>query len=226
MQIVNEAVHLEKNWIFIAIPKTGTTSIRTQLKQKGVPLIPNPHLNILQVRDAINFFFLTKNLAANKTFPSEKVKTYSQIKDESKIFFSNAFKFASVRNPWERAVSLFYRKEGVRNQQSLSFDSFIENHFFASDTCVHPTLHKNQFDWISDENEKILLDYIFKLENFSKAVRDINERTNGLIRLQDTVANKNRSSRSSEYRDLYSDKTKKMIAQRFEKDIDSFQFTF
>ena len=59
MQIVNEAVHLEKNWIFIAIPKTGTTSIRTQLKQKGVPLIPNPHLNILQVRDAINFFFLT-----------------------------------------------------------------------------------------------------------------------------------------------------------------------
>ena len=226
MQIVNEAVHLEKNWIFIAIPKTGTTSIRTQLKQKGVPLIPNPHLNILQVRDAINFFFLTKNLAVNKTFPSEKVKTYSQIKDESKIFFSNAFKFASVRNPWERAVSLFYRKEGVRNQQSLSFDSFIENHFFASDTCVHPTLHKNQFDWISDENEKILLDYIFKLENFSKAVRDINERTNGLIRLQDTVANKNRSSRSSEYRDLYSDKTKKMIAQRFEKDIDSFQFTF
>jgi hypothetical protein len=226
MQIVNEAVHLEKNWIFIAIPKTGTTSIRTQLKQTGVPLIPNPHLNILQVRDAINFFFLTKNLAVNKTFPSEKVKTYSQIKDESKIFFSNAFKFASVRNPWERAVSLFYRKEGVRNQQSLSFDSFIENHFFASDTCVHPTLHKNQFDWISDENEKILLDYIFKLENFSKAVRDINERTNGLIRLQDTVANKNRSSRSSEYRDLYSDKTKKMIAQRFEKDIDSFQFTF
>jgi hypothetical protein len=226
MQIVNEAVHLEKNWIFIAIPKTGTTSIRTQLKQTGVPLIPNPHLNILQVRDAINFFFLTKNLAVNKTFPTEKVKTYSQIKDESKIFFSNAFKFASVRNPWERAVSLFYRKEGVRNQQSLSFDSFIENHFFASDTCVHPTLHKNQFDWISDENEKILLDYIFKLENFSKAVRDINERTNGLIRLQDTVANKNRSSRSSEYRDLYSDKTKKMIAQRFEKDIDSFQFTF
>ena len=226
MQIVNEAVHLEKNWIFIAIPKTGTTSIRTQLKQTGVPLIPNPHLNILQVRDAINFFFLTKNLAVNKTFPTEKVKTYSQIKDESKNFFSNAFKFASVRNPWERAVSLFYRKEGVRNQQSLSFDSFIENHFFASDTCVHPTLHKNQFDWISDENEKILLDYIFKLENFSKAVRDINERTNGLIRLQDTVANKNRSSRSSEYRDLYSDKTKKMIAQRFEKDIDSFQFTF
>ena len=127
------------------------------------------------------------------------------------IFFSGAFKFASVRNPWERAVSLFYRKEGVRDQQNASFDSFIENHFYASDTCAHPTLHKNQIDWISDDNEKILLDYIFKLEDFSKAVQDIRERTNGLIKLQDTVANKNASSRSSEYRDLYSERTKKRI---------------
>lgn len=226
MQIVNEAVNLEDNWIFIAIPKTGTTSIRTQLRQTGVPLIPNPHLNILQVRDAISLFFLKKNLATNRSFPSMGVKTYSQIKDESRNFFSGAFKFASVRNPWERAVSLFYRKEGVRDQQNASFDSFIENHFYASDTCAHPTLHKNQIDWISDDNEKILLDYIFKLEDFSKAVQDIRERTNGLIKLQDTVANKNASSRSSEYRDLYSERTKKIIAQRFEKDIDIFQFTF
>ena len=97
---------------------------------------------------------------------------------------------------------------------------------YASDTCVHPTLHKNQLDWICDDKGKILLDYIFKLENFSNAINDIFERTNGLIRLENTVANKNESSKSSEYRNLYSEKTKKMIAKRFEKDIDTFQFTF
>ena len=226
MNIVNEAVHLEHKWIFIAIPKTGTTSIRTQLRQIGKPLIPNPHLDILQVRDAIDFFFLKKNLATNRSFPSVEVKTYSQIKNDSASFFSNAFKFSSVRNPWERAVSLFFRKEGVQEQQNLSFDQFIENHLYASDTCVHPTLHKNQLDWICDDSGKILLDYIFKLENFSNAIKDIFERTNGLIRLENTVANKNESSKSSEYRNLYSEKTKKMIAKRFEKDIDTFCFTF
>lgn len=226
MNIVNEAVHLEHKWIFIAIPKTGTTSIRTQLRQIGKPLIPNPHLDILQVRDAIDFFFLKKNLATNRSFPSAEVKTYSQIKNDSASFFSNAFKFSSVRNPWERAVSLFFRKEGVQEQQNLSFDQFIENHLYASDTCVHPTLHKNQLDWICDDSGKILLDYIFKLENFSNAIKDIFERTNGLIRLENTVANKNESSKSSEYRNLYSEKTKKMIAKRFEKDIDTFCFTF
>ena len=226
MHIVNEAVHLEHKWIFIAIPKTGTTSIRTQLRQIGEPLIPNPHLNILQVRDAIGIFFLKKNLATNRSFPSVEVRTYSQIKNDSASFFSNAFKFSSVRNPWERAVSLFFRKEGVQDQKNLSFDQFIENHLYASDTCVHPTLHKNQLDWICDDNGKILLDYVFKLENFSNAIEDIFERTNGLIRLENTVANKNESSKSSEYRNLYSEKTKKMIAKRFEKDIDTFQFTF
>ena len=226
MQIVNEAVHLEHKWIFIAIPKTGTTSIRTQLRQIGEPLIPNPHLNILQVRDAIGIFFLKKNLATNRSFPSVEVRTYSQIENDSASFFSNAFKFSSVRNPWERAVSLFFRKEGVQDQKNLSFDQFIENHLYASDTCVHPTLHKNQLDWICDDNGKILLDYVFKLENFSNAIEDIFERTNGLIRLENTVANKNESSKSSEYRNLYSEKTKKMIAKRFEKDIDTFQFTF
>ena len=226
MQIINEAVHLEHKWIFIAIPKTGTTSIRTQLRQTGIPLIPNPHLNILQVRDAIDIFFLKKNLATNRSFPSVEVKTYSQIRDDSVNFFSNAFKFASVRNPWERAVSLFFRKEGVRDQQNLSFDQFIENHLYASDTCVHPTLHKNQLDWICDDDGRILLDYIFKLENFSNAIKHIFERTNGLIRLENTVANKNEASKSSEYRNLYSEKTKKMIARRFEKDIDTFRFTF
>ena len=38
---------------------------------------------------------------------------------------------------------------------------------------------------------KNLLDYVFKLENFSNAIEDILERTNGLIRLENTVIKMN-----------------------------------
>jgi hypothetical protein len=31
---------------------------------------------------------------------------------------------------------------------------------------------------------------------------------------------------ASKYRDMYSERTRKIIAQRFEKDIDHFQYTF
>ena len=78
----------------------------------------------------------------------------------------------------------FFEKKAFRIRKIYLSDQFIENHLYASDTCVHPTLHKNQLDWISDDNGKILLDYIFKLENFSNAIEDIFERTNGLIRLE------------------------------------------
>ncbi len=44
--ILNEAVNFEKQCIFIAVPKTGTTSVRVQIGQQGTPLIPNPHLDI------------------------------------------------------------------------------------------------------------------------------------------------------------------------------------
>jgi len=54
--IVNEAVNFEKEVIFIAIPKTCTTTVRTQIYQEGIPIIDNPHLNIIQIKDLIYIY--------------------------------------------------------------------------------------------------------------------------------------------------------------------------
>lgn len=51
----NESINFGKEVIFIAIPKTGTTSIRRQLAQEGRAMINYPHLSINQVKD-IDFF--------------------------------------------------------------------------------------------------------------------------------------------------------------------------
>ena len=70
------------------------------------------------------------------------------------------------------------------------------------------------------------MDYVYKLENFGQAINEIAERTNGLIQLESNIANRNPSSRAHSYRDLYTEETKKVIAKRFEKDIDYFKYTF
>ena len=226
VQVVNEAVHLQQNWIFVAIPKTGTTSIRKQTIQRGRPLVPNPHLNILQIKDAIKVFFLRENLATNTNYPSNHIKSYSEIQDDALRFFDQSFKFSCVRNPWERAVSLYYRQEGIKVSDSLSFNEFVKNHFYASDTCVHPTLHRNQIDWLCDENGIILMDYIFKLEEFESAIKHIFDCTKGKLNLQFRIENRNDVSQSTDYRSLYNDECRKMIQKRFEKDIDHFKFSF
>lgn len=224
--ILNEAVNFDKQCIFIAVPKTGTTTVRSQLRQQGHALIGNPHLNIVQVRDSLYVYFLIRALGRNESFPSESIPADADLRAQAKEVFSAFFKFSAVRNPWARAVSLYSRREGVKTLDQISFEEFCEKHFYASDTCRHPTLHHNQLDWLCDENGQCIMDYIYKIEDFDNAISEIADRTNGRIKLANKSENVNPRSLSKKYRERYTEKTKKIIASRFEKDIDYFRYTF
>jgi hypothetical protein len=224
--LLNEAFHEPLRCIFIAIPKTGTTSIRTQLQQTGKFLIPNPHLSILQVRDCIYPYYLQRSLGKNLSFPTQPLIDDATIRNKAASDFESFFKFSTVRNPWARAVSLYFRKEGKSPSEIMDFESFCDQHFYASDTCKHPTLHRNQYDWLCDESGKPLMDYVGKLESISEALEEIARRTNNRLGLKFQHENQNQRSPASSYRDVYNERTKKIIAQRFEKDIDYFKYTF
>lgn len=225
-RILNQAVNFEKQCIFIAVPKTGTTTVRSQLRQPGTPLIPHPHLNIIQVRDSLYVYFLTQALGKNTSFPSDSIPSDAELRLKAEMVFGSFFKFSAVRNPWARAVSLYSRREGVETKGNISFEEFCENHFYASDTCRQPTLHQNQLDWLCDENGECIMDYVYKLEEFDSAVREIDKLTNGRVKLEKRNVNRNPSSESTSYRDLYTERTRKLVAKRFEKDIDTFKYTF
>lgn len=224
--LLNEAFHEPFQFIFIAIPKTGTTSIRSQLKQVGTFLIPNPHLTALQIRDCIYPFYLLRNLEKNSKFPTRSIATDAAIREQARHSFASFFKFSMVRNPWARAVSLYFRKEGERVSKKMDFESFCEQHFYASDTCVHPTLQQNQIDWLVDDNGQCVMDYVGKLETIEEAVREVHERTNGRMKLAAQHSNRNPDSRANSYRDVHSARTKKIIYQRFERDIEHFKYLF
>jgi len=224
--IANEAVNFEKEVIFIAIPKTGTTSVRTQLKQEGIPIIENPHLNIVQIRDLIYIFLLKQSLGTNNSFPEGNIAFDIDLRKKSEQLFNSFFKFSAVRNPWARAVSLYFRREGIQSKNKMTFETFCENHLYASDTCRQPTMHRNQYDWLSSNEGQILMDYIYKVEEFEKAIGEIKEITNGRLILDNVKRNLNPDSKSKDYRNIYNDKTQKIIEKRFEKDIDFFKYTF
>jgi hypothetical protein len=223
---VNDAVNLELEAIFIAIPKTGTTTVRNQIAPRPPYLVPFPHLNILQVRDSLYLHFLMNALNKNRRFPTKAVLSDADVRAQALATFQNFFKFSSVRNPWARAVSLYFRNEGVKVSQRVSFEEFCDRHLFASDTCLNPTLHRNQIDWITDETGAIAVDYFYKIEEFEKRIPEIRERSGGRLDLRPLQSNVNLRSTSRTYPDLYNDRTRKLIGTRFEKDIDTFGYTF
>lgn len=225
--IPNQAVNFDKRCIHIAIPKTGSNTVRSQLRPKGEPLIANPHLDILQVRDAICFYFLKKSSANNNSYPTkESLPNYADVRKQAATTFDSFFKFGPVRNPWARAVSLYHRREGIPMSGQMTFEEFCENHLYASDTCVYPTLHRNQLDWFCDEHGNFIMDYVFKIEEFETAIKEIEERTERRIKLEYRKANANPASRAQDYRKAYTSRTKNLIGDQFKTDIEYFGYEF
>lgn len=223
---VNEALNAPLNCIFIAVPKTGSTSIRSQLRQKGKPMFPGPHLNICQIRDVIYPALLLAGRGQNRSFPTTLPPSDDGLRETAAAIFQSAFKFACVRNPWARAVSLYARREGILLKEHISFETFLDHHSFASDTCLIPTRHKTQSQWLCAPDGTMLMDYVFKLEDAKTAFRDIAELTEGRVILENRRENQNDQSQSDRYRDLYTDRTRKLISKQFAEDIDRFEFRF
>lgn len=225
-KLLNEAVNFDLRCIFIAIPKTGTTTVRKQIQQAGEPLIRSPHLSILQVRDSLYVHLLRLELGRNRSFPSTQVADDQDIRRNALAVFESFFKFAAVRNPWARAVSLYCRRDGVQMRTRISFAEFCEKHFYASDTCIYPTLHANQYDWLCDEKGECIMDFVYKVENFEEAIKSIALRTGDRVTLACGTSNKNPESKAGTYRQIYDGYTKGLIAKRFEKDIAVFKYSF
>ena len=74
-------------FVFLQTTKTGSSSIYVTLKEKYKTVNPENHLNAVQAK---RFF------------------------DEKKYNWDEYFKFAFVRNPWDRYVSAYYyRKQAL-----------------------------------------------------------------------------------------------------------------
>ena len=91
---------------------------------------------------------------------------------------------------------------------------------------ILPAKHKNQIDWLTSSDGELLMDYVYKVEDFEKAIKIIRDKTNNKINLSNVKYNSNPISKSSEYREMYNYETRKLIEKRFEKDIDYFKYKF
>jgi len=194
--------------IFIEVPKTGSTSIRTIL---GHP--EKPHLNI---QEAKKKFFKELSQVRNP------IKRYFQTKSLTHSW-NNYYKFGFVRNPWDRVVSLYLRKEGIQLSGKMSFPEFVHWIQNSSDTCIHPSQHKNQIDWFLDENGNIAVDFIGKFENLNEDWGHIAKQ----LGINTTLPHANKNpTKKKHYTEYYTDELRDIIADKFHKDIEYFGYSF
>ncbi len=208
------------SFIFVHIPKTGGTTIRNMLEV--LPL-------------------------------STRVPQHMSIHDYKKIIknYNKMFKFSVVRNPYDLTVSRFFfykniwLKKRIANNvpyknkiTNMNFSDFVKNENIyleshKSWTNLKTSAHKNylkdkpdfnQFSLLSIDN-KIECDHVYKFENMKHNLKNICER----FGIGDIDSNTNlhfNKSNRGKYQKYYDSETKKIIAKRFEKDIDYFKYAF
>jgi hypothetical protein len=161
-----------------------------------------------------------------------------------KEYFESSFKFAFVRNPYDRLVSL-YKYHRIQKLFEIDFDSFVQilsqefkegrvppvglyniQPFPKSSALHHLTVYGNQYnpmvDWLPpDFQETVLICY---LETFEQ---DIDKLLNmlGFQGTRNAVPKKNKSKYDDNFMDFYKNpKTIEVVNQMYQRDFEAFGY--
>ncbi len=191
--------HLHK-FIYIAVPKTGTTSI-----QKHVESL---NLTEIQIYNLRNDDKLPDGMRFRKHMKASYLK--NDINE-----FDKYFKFTFVRNPYDRVVSWVYYY--LRNNKiNLHKHSFKELIFKCPEY-----IWECQCDFIFDD-AKNLMNFVGKTENLQE---DFNTICDKIGIPQKQLPHKNKS-KHKHYTEYYDDETREIVAEKYAKDIEYFGYEF
>jgi hypothetical protein len=136
--------------------------------------------------------------------------------------FESYFKFGFVRNPWDRVVSLYERKEKGQLRDQMTFEQFVEWIQYSSATCIHSSPQRYQLDWFVDPNGKVLADFIGKFERLDEDWDFVAKK----LRISETLPHRRANPRDRHYTEYYTPQTRELIANKFKIDIEHFGYEF
>ena len=224
--------------IFIHIPKSAGTSIKILLSQEGSN-IGYPVKNYSDLAESLRF---------EPPPPHMRASDYLKYGFVDEPTFNAYFKFAFVRNPWDRIVSEYKFR---RHSHRYDFKTFLFQHFpipsWSDEYChIIP-----QYHYIVDGQENILVDFVGKYENLKKDFDTVckklgisqadlphTNKSKSIVRefqntplevlknLRDVLSIKYRKNNFQDYTEYYDKESKEFVAELYKKDIEIFGYNF
>lgn len=187
--------------IFIHVPKTGGKSINSILKKNNFKSI-----NLHQSPDKSN---------DDKTGAYKLGTVQRALRGLSDETIKNNYKFAFVRNPYDRAVSNYYFL-GYRGK--MSFNTFLKTELKKVRDVWHHTLTQSQH--IHDKDGKLIVDFIGKFENLQEDFNKICDKI-GLPKIK--LPHNNASGKKGRENCL-TEENKEIIYNLYKIDFDNFGY--
>ncbi|NEO57650.1 MAG: sulfotransferase family protein [Okeania sp. SIO3B5] len=199
---------LAKNFLFIHVHKAGGNSIQSAL----LPYSEDYQENLPHTEKSQDFE------VKNSQFPS--LRKHSSLRDYQQLLseetFQRLYKFACVRNPWERMMSFYFSPH--RLGEKWSRDNFIKLMEIVP-SAISMLITKDETG-LKTVEMKPEVDFIIRFENLEKDFAHVCGEI-GIPKIN--LPHKNQRTRKN-YLDYYDDDLSQLIEKKFADDIEAFGY--
>ena len=201
---------VNKNFIFVHVPKTGGTSIRSLIEDYA--------------------------MGRTEEFSEEHdviFSAYQQMPDEN---FNSKFKFAFVRNPFDRELSNYFWHTKMNGHIDISFPDWVKwrydemSDFLSviqfsekSDYYYQKGFAKTpQIGFLINEKGKIIVDFVGRFETLQEDWDIVADR----LGLPKSLPHEFKTYRDQDYRKYYTEETRSIIENAHSIDLEIFNYDF
>jgi hypothetical protein len=199
-------ISFQKRFLFVHIPKTAGNSIQSVLRDYSEDEL----VALRSEQDGVERFGLRN--------PNYRIKKHSTLAEYRAALgearFAELYKFACVRNPWDRMVSYYF----TPTQSAVAWDQEKFRNVIVKAMPVADYLRLNEGDDDPFEN----VNYIVRFENLVDDFRTVCQ----VLGISPTTLPQYNRSNREHYSRYYDDELRELVRARFAAEIERFGYTF
>ena len=215
-------ISIQKKFLFIHVPKTGGNSIQGILKNYSEDII----ITRKKGENGFDERFELKNR-------KYKIKKHASLYQYKKVLepdiYNSLFKFAVIRNPWDRMISYYFSPNlGVVKWEKEKFIKFVNNvkplkYYIAEYNLLDKVFYELNLN-VKNDRSKLdeNIDYIIKFENIEK---DFEKVCKKLSIPYQTLPVVNKSYREH-YSKYYDEELIELVKRKYRDEIELFNYKF
>lgn len=198
-------------FIFVHVRKAAGSSIRDTLEP----------LSLVKAEDAWSKI-KSRLLKTEKDYKKYAIRQHDDINIVKRLMppelFESYFKFAFVRNPWDRLVSEyeFIRRRPDHGRHSkvmkMNFEEYIIYQSKRYDA--------HQINMLADKEGKLLMDFIGKFENLYEDWNLVTEK----LGIENKELTHRKKAGIKDYNSYYTDESRALVSELWKRDIEAFGY--